>query len=402
MELKERDIIFLKELYKNRIFGAGQAKRGYYGNMDYGYKRIRVLRELGYLDSEPYVEGRQKITEVYWITNKGIAELNLTNPRESHKNKPEDRYTTGRQLLINEIPVRFRHLENQKFKSNNREYIWKWLDSRETKEEYNINRGDIISGSLHNKYTSEEYAVYVPGATQNDEKQIEKHRSEVDRHAVLRNNIIFCTTAETFNKYRKMNPAGGSLKVLPFDEGIALIYNLLTEPEKLLELFSTEMHIEKTDIIENPTIFSTHIAGKQHLVELLTNDIVMQGNIAKVYLKNKKLPPLHILCWDTQLRDIKTWTHDERIKLYPLKWVNNPLFNGIDRSYRLLGRTRKLPDDKKKKHIGAKVPPELYAFIETVKNSTDKSISEILTDVLYESDLYKKYQDGNFSTWKKV
>lgn len=397
MGLPERDIAFLKELYKNKIFGAGQIKKGYYGNMSYGYNRIRKLKKLGYLDSEPYVEGRQKMTEVYWITNKGIAEVEIDNPREAYKNKPSDKYATYRQLLINDVPVNFRHLENQNNKNLHNNYTWDWLDSRETKESFSINRGDIISGSLYNNNTGERYAVYVPGSTQDEEKQIERHRNEIDRHNVLRDNIIFCTTTNLFKQFRKMRPAGRSLKVLPFNEGIALMYNLLTEQNQLLELYSKEMQINKNDIAECPTIFSTHKAGNIHLVELLSNDTVMQNNIAKIYMTNKTQAPLNVLCWDTQLKEIKFWTNDERIKLFPLKWIGSPLFKGTDSSYRQLGRTRKLPESEKWKHIGARVPPDLYLFIETVKNHKETTISSIVTEALKNSVLYKQYLNGEFN-----
>ncbi len=388
MTLQERDINFLNNLYKNKVYGAGQAKRAYYGNMPFGYNRLRELKKEGYIDSKPYVEGRQKITEVYWITNKGIAELNTKNPRESHKNKPEDKYLMGRQLLINEIHIRLKQLENQ----NQTESVWLWTDSRETKENKSMNRGDIISGSLCNQLTKTEYAIYVPGTIQNDGKMIARHQTEIDRHNTLRNNMIFCTTADIFNRFRKMIPAGRSMMVLPFDEGIALTYNLLTKREQLIDLFSSVMQIDKDDIKENSTIISTHKAGNLHLVELLTNDIVLQDNITKLYLTDKKQDSLYVLCWDTQLKDLQSWTNDVRVKLFPLQWANNPLFNGVDRSYRQIGRTRKLAKDEKCKSISTRLPPAELRILENIKKQTSMTTSDILLEAFRQSPLYKQYK----------
>ncbi len=150
----------------------------------------------------------------------------------------------GRQLRINEVFIQLRQLEYINGVETN---VWEWVDSRKTKDTESINRGDIISGKLYNRETRAKYAVYVPGTVQTDEKLIDRHISEIDRHITMRDNIIPCTSAELFNKFRKVAPAGGSMRVLPFNVGIALTYNLLTREEIIIDSFAKEMNLVGID-----------------------------------------------------------------------------------------------------------------------------------------------------------
>lgn len=394
MRIRERDLKLFKSLYDNRIYAAGQIKRGFYGNMPYGYSRIRELKKHGYLDSKAYVEGRKKVTAVYWVTNKAINELEIKNPRDANKNKITDKYSAGRQIIINEVHVRLRQYEYKEIENNDEEYTWEWMDSRETKEYFNINRGDIISGSLFNNKTNEKYAIYVAGITKDIKKNVERHQGEIYRHNVLRDNIILCDHPEAFKQFRQIAPNGGSLRVLPYDEGIALIYNLLSQEDNIKALFSEVMQIENSTIKTNRTIFCTHKSNNINLVELLTNDIVMQNNIKKLYIADKKQEPLNIICWDTQVKEIKTWAKDERISIYPIAWSNSPLLQNVDENYKLISKPTKLPESKKKKMVGATVPPDLYQYIEQNKEQTQATTSDIINKAL---EFYKQHHPVEFN-----
>lgn len=391
--LTERDLLILAEIYNNRVMGASQIRRAYFGNMLYAYNRIKKLEKMGYLCGKPVLEGRRKLTEAYYVTDKGISCITVKNPRQSNKNRPNNQFQIKRQLAINEVLVRIIQLENKTGRFAE-EQVWQWIEARETKEKFNMNRGDIISGCLVNKVTGSKYGVYVPIETQNIDSLLKRYHTEMCRHILIRDNIVLCSTPELFKAYRNMDTIGGSIRVLPFEQGINLIWNLLTDNEKIKSLYETEMHIPRDTItVDKSNLFASHRTEDCLLVELLTNDISRMCFIHKYYRASKELP-LKILCWDTQADIIRSWNKLEGITLYPVKWNNNAFLEGVENEYRS-GITYKKPkteNSQSKIPISLSLPDEMWSFlIEKCRNSDSLSLAQALTYIIKNTEEYQQY-----------
>jgi len=405
MIITERDKKMLKELYEIRALGAGQIKRAFYEGNGYGYNRIRQLHKNGYLDGKPFVEGRKKVTQVYWVTNKAIKEVGIPDARAANKNKPQNHFLMKRQLLINEVYVRIRQLEEK----NQLEAgsIWEWRDSRylKTSSLGDINRGDTISAGLLNKTTGEIYGVYLPGRTVNDAEQLEKLQAEIDRHKSLRNNIIFCTDEELFKTYSTIKPTGRSLKIMPHLSGINIFYNLYTAEDALKKAYSEYLGIKLEDIRNETMPFATHSTDEYYLTEYLTGDIMIKFCIRNMYMLDKgsnKHNPLKILCWDFQVKELSTWASDEKIELCPITFQKSEIGAGIEINQTQM---RKRPQAAKtvvkeksnraRSRMTLSFPPAVGDFLNTYKRKKtyDPKItaSDIATKGIMALDEYKEY-----------
>ena len=400
IRITQKDIEVLQRLYELRAMAAGQIKRAFYNNSTYGYRRIIELKTHGYLGSRSWGEFKggakqTRTTAVYWISDKGIKLLNLEKPRTASKNKPKNLFLMKRQILINEVYTRLMQLENQ----NSTEGTWEWIEAREAKSRYGYNKSDLLSGCLKNLHTNDSYAIYIPSKVADDEIMIKRLENEIDNRASLRDIIVLCTDAELFQKYRSMRPVGRSLRILPHLSGTNLIYNLLSNKDKIKKLYAKHMNINYTDISEEYGLFfATHKTQDFYLAELLSNDIVIISWIERRYIKQKQYDkPLKILCWDTQLPAIKHWATAENITLYPLKWDSSTILHGVNERthYAKTVKDYRVRKGRQNINISVSLPPALVKQIDEKAKFKNASRSSIIREALENTEWYKPKNGGS-------
>lgn len=94
--ITERDKDVLSAIYQAGIIAAGHIVRLFFDGTSYGYVRLRMLFDAGYVGTDPYLEPvpgtkkRRKVTSFYYLRKKGIdylAGLSKNTLRPAWKNK---------------------------------------------------------------------------------------------------------------------------------------------------------------------------------------------------------------------------------------------------------------------------------------------------------------------------
>lgn len=98
LSLRRRDLEALEALYHSGILAAGHLVRLFWGGRSYGYLRLRMLADAGYVETTAFHEAlpgrkrkKRKLTSFYLISRKGtdaIAHLLKEPPRPPWKNVP--------------------------------------------------------------------------------------------------------------------------------------------------------------------------------------------------------------------------------------------------------------------------------------------------------------------------
>jgi len=143
-KLKERDLQLFRDLYFLRTLTTQQINRLYFqSSADYVYRKITWYVKNGYLTREPLVneKGRRE-TKCLYLTDKAIAELieNGLLPvhvREARRNR-DGRYRR-RAVEIAEIHIGVVGTS------------WTFIEGREIKHRYSLDRSSILCGALRDE-----------------------------------------------------------------------------------------------------------------------------------------------------------------------------------------------------------------------------------------------------------
>lgn len=202
--LTERDRLVLSAIYHTGIIAAGHLVRLFFGGMSYGYVRLRMLADAGYVGTDAYKEPvpgtkkRRKITSFYYLKKAGIDYLsgltqNTLRPpwkNKPHRDKFQEHYRMGElwcSFLEEGVIAKPQH----------------WLPSKFAKKHLGIN--DFVP--LHSVF----YSVYRAGNyfdvlyyfdEHTDSRKISKLRNvlpAVDLSGARRHFII-CETPKTMKK----------------------------------------------------------------------------------------------------------------------------------------------------------------------------------------------------------
>lgn len=240
----ERDIALLHELYKLREMSKTQCLALFFPNNEvYGKKRIEVMRQARIILSiTRYAKELGRLQATLRITERGLhmlVERGLVQEREV---RARDLELSDKQrsyiLDANEISFKVKHVP--------------YLDSRAIKRKYNLNRGDLVLGSL--SPSEGDYMLYiltagVYGSTVKrivDEISVHLKKRAVDGVSADINGIagylIYYRDEEardTFERYSVGLVTGGvPIHLLPYsDRGIFVTRELIFgEVEAVLHL----------------------------------------------------------------------------------------------------------------------------------------------------------------------
>lgn len=154
-KIHSKDLELLKNLIKYRILTYEQVKTLQNMTMHYVYKRIEILVKKGLIAVEPItrLRGRQNQGKYVRITDKGLTVLKQNGIELDEKINQYHYKVVNRRvaetILANDV---FIELEQ-----NN----WEWLDSREVKNKYILNRGGYIMGEIANEELNERLGVFI-------------------------------------------------------------------------------------------------------------------------------------------------------------------------------------------------------------------------------------------------
>lgn len=224
------DISILRGLYDYRALSTDQVQRRYNLTLRYTYRKLRILRVSGYIEScsiSHYRVEQASQGKYYRLTSKGIKVL-----KESEMFIDKQVH----QLVVSKYYIPFLLAANDLL-VDLEPYGWMLMDSRDTKAHMGINRSDNIHGVLKNKHTgNQEYGIYIflDGVS---EKNLEKMVRELKNYAIAKQEgncvrvtdyIIFKRGQDGFDAIitKLMHPENRvilsrirSLKVLPYTFG---------------------------------------------------------------------------------------------------------------------------------------------------------------------------------------
>lgn len=294
---KKKDLELLYQLYTYRVLSTPQIARiGGYGKW-YVYKKVKRLEEKGYIHIEQisgrYIPDQNRQGNYYRITGNGIALLKKNGylVDATADELRVSKYRLPYLLTFNELAI---SLEERGWETNN---------SRNLKKFYNLNRGDVIQGSLLSPSKDKEYAVYiflksVVGDT------LARIKSEIDRNP-LDDVLVLTRGIDSFkavvNSFAGMDNEkerlikSGSIKVLPFQFAKSYL-PLSNDNRKVHKSFLTELGLE---VLGDHTskIFSTnvkmdyvvrHEGEEKYFVDLLDNDLMKIDEVIRYHREDYK------------------------------------------------------------------------------------------------------------------
>ena len=258
----------------------------------YGYKRLRQLRQAGYLIARPYVKRSTglKQSTCYYLSKSGYRAIG------------EDHYNPG--LLIephkHDYQVSLSEIYLQIIQEG-----WIWRNSRVIKNIHNLNRGNKIAASIARvnpkSFTGEdEYALYLvskntQGNTiENMQNELRKNLKHINSAIILHQGnqrpLIYQKDDGTLVQWTSHLDMY-QLHIMQYDEGVKLL-KLMVDPDFILKdpFKRTWEGIGAKYVGPEPELFSQHLVyyGGKHcyLVELVTNNLTTIYHL-KNYSRNE-------------------------------------------------------------------------------------------------------------------
>lgn len=311
-QLSLRDLQILYDLYQYRVLTTEQIKKRYFANSkSYVNQKLHAMRNSHLITTFPVSRGNGKRgMACHRLTDTGIACL-------KEQGMPVKYRASDLQVTPGAIPYL---LAANDIMIELTPYGWTMRDSRETKALYNLNRGDIIHGTLISP-DGTEYGLYVLMAgtfEHNMAKIIQEIRATSMGEAGLTNFMIFTKGAASFSHFieratePKVNPAkpfedaqplivGGALCVLPYRFGIQYLKAISIDND-LVKFFTRYGSVTP---IQNRTPFKwliRHNGDEKYLVNLLDTDL-MKIHDLKRYLTHQYQEDGHRVLIMTHMRD---------------------------------------------------------------------------------------------------
>lgn len=392
--LTENDKMLMMDLYNMRLLSANQIAKTYNSSLKYGYKRTRQLFKEGYLSGKPLVVDSLKQTQYYYVTDKGIRELGIDNPRKANKNFIKNKYLVERQIAINEVYIGLKHAHRLSGISN----IWTWEDSRATKINYDINRGSLIAGVLTNTKTNTKYNIYLPNMRLDMLELSNKIHNEADQNTRIRNNIILCTTRDIFQHYLsdKMKFAGRSMMILPHTEGINFIYNALYDYESWLRKIIQDVLKQSPAEMERVYLpYADYKATDHYIIEMLSVDITKLHFINQYSTDYKSDRPLKVICWDTELKSLfknRIKNTNGLVEYYPVSWAGSHMLNNIDTNKIYVPKTvENLKPEEKAQGLSITLSPKVKKYLN--RKYPKGARSQYIENLIINSEEYIEYTE---------
>lgn len=300
ISLTNRDLQIILDLYLFQMMTREQIQIKHFPNSNhYSYKRLRVLRDAGYIKSDVFhVQKGVEVAAHYRVTEKGLRLL-------------------LKQGLIPEIDVRARKLQLTKqhyptvIGANDvfihlGEYIC--YGSRLTKKRHDLDRGDLVAGSIESRF--KQHSIYI---LQNNLRRETMFRllSEIDKNSssTFDSQIIYFKGADAraffFSEYRKNRPPS-LLHLLPHTElGIEVTRRLILN-EDLNNLLNLVLSISFQELAKTEHGFRFTIRNngdESYLEEYLTcNPVVLENLVNSRYYNMTSYKSagkrVTLLCWE--------------------------------------------------------------------------------------------------------
>ncbi len=283
--LMERDKNALMAIYHAGIVAAGHLVRLFWGGMSYGYVRLRMLADAGFLGTDTYkepvpgIKKRRKVTSFYYLKKAAIdylSDLDDQPLRPAWKNKlPKSKFQEYYRMgelwcRLFEAGVIARPLD--------------WLPSRSAKKALGIKDFVPLHAAVYTVYNPEkDFDVLYYFDDQTDTRKIAKLRSlmpEVDLSGAKRHFII-CQTPKAMRKVLKkfsMRCHGKNVYII-LQENAADLIDFLRDPGVFYKELLVKLGVPKGTVIlpASPTdtapyfFYDTH--GKTYVVELVSGNL---------------------------------------------------------------------------------------------------------------------------------
>ncbi|AQS55676.1 replication-relaxation family protein [Novibacillus thermophilus] len=298
----DRDLNILKDLYEYRTLTTQQVLKWYFDKKRYGYQRMYLLRKDGLINSRPLVvEHGRKQTSCYFITDKGIRVL----LREGVIERP---VRQAKNIQIKGPHLRY-VVETNDIYLQLRDYGWTVLGGREVKNEFKLNRADLIQGMLISG-DGEKFGIYIVSDNP-AEHTASKIVTEIG-NSRLPSHIVFCRGKSGYemvrDRARKMNVfVGGSLNVLPFANGVKILRSLRTKASlvRLYTMFGEVRQVEGGRLPYQYVI--RHKGEDKYVAQLLTGDLMTHFSLTKynrdIYIRDGK--KVLVFAWSAQRGEIE-------------------------------------------------------------------------------------------------
>lgn len=262
--LTDRDQIILKALYRCKTLTVSQINERYFESRWYCYKRLKLLEKAGYVESRALVEKKRKVGACYYLTKRGAEKLSVRHEQRWL----QETWKQPRLVALSEI---FMQAEKAG---------WKWLNSREAKKKFNLNRNSYLDGVL--VFGETEYFLYYldKKTGPNSIKAIQAEIKNQSRFGLVR--YIILHRSEGLPDLFENTCGARELLVMPHDVGLILIKAF----SKIKDL------LQKTlggSLVECNRFFARYLVelkGREYYVApLISYDLVMEHYLKEYTLE---------------------------------------------------------------------------------------------------------------------
>ncbi|OUM84896.1 MAG: hypothetical protein BAA01_03025 [Bacillus thermozeamaize] len=269
--IQQLDLDILHSLYKYRILTVPQLRKLHFAN-SYTYRKLSILKNSGFVTTEPLLHRGRKATSLYRLTDRGICLLQehglITQTIKSSDLKIHpDRRTYH--LQTNDILIDLSLAG------------WQVMDSRETKAKYRIDRGDLVQGCITNR-DGQSWLVYL-FLYDAEDVTVVKALNQIGTHN--QNVAVFFRGQQSMDKFIEKQAllgvvTSGEMLLLPYEYGIHLLRTYQTSDD-YLNLFRAYGEIRESDHPHFP--YEIFIDEQWRcLVNLLGNDLMKVFELQRI------------------------------------------------------------------------------------------------------------------------
>lgn len=318
-KIQKIDIEIMVGLYEYRALSIEQIQKRYNLTKGYCYKKLHVLKQSKWVTSHAiknYKKNQHSQGKYYRLTERGLTVLKeegVPITKKAHHLHVADLYIPFL-LHTNDMMIALE------------QYGWQLIDSRETKERFNLNRSDNIQGVLQNVKTgSSEYGIYVFMEGTRPENIVKATR-EIQNHNSIINYILFTKGKDTFQqmvealineKTKNGGKAGtlvagkNSIKILPYTFG-KNYFQLFEQDEEMIRFaetaFSTSLSFKSSferNKVKNNTLrhIVEHNGEEKFFVNLIDTDLKKISDINLYHVEDYEKDGRKVLVL-THIRDI--------------------------------------------------------------------------------------------------
>lgn len=286
--IQKIDVSILLGLYKLRALSTDQIRRRYNLKPAYVYKKLEILRNTGWIITEPisgYTNKQRRQGSYHRISETGITCL-------KKQGYPVERVADD--LRVNKRFLPYLLSANDIF-VDLEPFGWTMQDSREVKRKYNMNRGDSLQG-IFTSPKNKEYIFYVLKESTTERtlakiaKEIESH-SKVDRMQTNRptsNYIIFVRgqksyeqVVNTFYNDKDVLTTTQQLKVMP-SVFAKMYFRLFYDEVELINYLiyhgisdvTRQVFPKLTKSYKGLSTIVKHKGNEKYLLNLLDSDLI--------------------------------------------------------------------------------------------------------------------------------